>query len=94
MEGDAPDPDIVLRTFDAAGTGITGREICDHLKTLWDKRYRPGTPKGPRTFGWFPVVVKQHFDELRAMAAARNDPGLPNCTARADADFDAQLEAF
>jgi hypothetical protein len=69
MEGDSLDQNLVASTF-AAGSGATAEEICALLHRLWQKGLRPGRKNGPRKWGWFPVVVRQHFESERAHRTA------------------------
>jgi len=59
---------------------------------------KPGTGKGPRGFGWFVAVTRQHFGDLRAMEDARLNPnsathwsGIPAADTR---DLDSGMDAF
>ena len=68
-----PDDNLVLQVIDAGGRA-SAEDICAHLKTLWLKGHKAGGAKGPRSFGWFVSVTRQHFADLRAMEEARHNP--------------------
>jgi hypothetical protein len=92
-----PDDNLVLQTIEAGG-GASADDICAHLKTLWLKGHKPGMAKGPRSFGWFVVVTRQHFGDLRAMEDSRLNPNsaahwsdIPAADTR---DLDSAMDAF
>src|ERR1017187_1748794 len=68
MDESEPDDNLVVEVLKAGG-GASARDICDHLNTVWLRGHRPGRAKGPRTFGWFIAVTRQHFDDVRAVLA-------------------------
>ena len=78
LMGREPDDQIVHRTLAAGGDSVSAGEICKFLLDLCQRR-KPydRRSKGPRSMGWFPTVVKQHFDQERAMERAASDPTTP-----------------
>jgi len=63
---DYPTDRKVLEIMDAAG-GATEADVVLCMEHLFNERgLRPGTKHGPRSFAWFPAVVKDHFDKKRA----------------------------
>ena len=92
-----PDDNLVLQTIEAGG-GASADDICAHLKALWLKGRKPGTAKGPRGFGWFVAVTRQHFGDLRAMEDARLNPNSAThwsgITAADTRDLDSGMDAF
>jgi len=59
-----PDTQIVDETI-AAGMGASAVEINAYLCKLYDSQ-PPGSRRGPRSYAWFPVVVRAHFDKRRS----------------------------
>jgi hypothetical protein len=68
-----PDDNLVLQVLEAGG-GASAADICAHLKALWLKGCKAGRAKGPRGFGWFAAVTRQHFADIRGMEEARLNP--------------------
>ena|ERR1051326_4294831 len=68
---DVPPPDYIVRSCLEAGAdaGKTPEQVCGLLKYLFQK-YPPGKPSGPRTWGWFPTVIKKRSEEEYAQVAA------------------------
>lgn len=91
-----PDESIVIETIEAGG-GASVDDICGHLKALWLKGCKPGKAKGPRGFGWFVAVTRQHFSDQRAMEDARLNPNAVTRWSEKQADtseLDAGMDAF
>jgi hypothetical protein len=94
-----PDDDLVRKVLEAGG-GASAEDICAHLAVLWAKGCKPGRSKGPKSFGWFVAVTRQHFNDLRAMEFARLNPNAAVCGNRTDVaamdaiDFDPMTDAI
>jgi hypothetical protein len=62
---DFPTDRRVVEVIQAAG-GASETEVVKCLRYLYDERgLRPGTTSGPRSFAWFPKVVRDDFDRRR-----------------------------
>lgn len=92
-----PDDHLILQVIEAGG-GVSAKDISAHFKALWLKGCKPGTARGPRSFGWFPAVTRQYFADLRAMEDARCNPTSAAHWADAkpveNSNLDAGMEAF
>jgi len=72
----------VLDVLEAAA-GATEAEVVDCLVFLYDQRkLRPGTDNGPRSFAWFPTVVQDYFDKRQQRTDAANPSGFAEWEAR------------
>jgi len=73
-EKDYPSDRIVVDVMDGAGTHDE-REVVEALDYLYyERRLKPFTKRGPRSFAWFKTVLQDHFAKKRAREAAAN-PG-------------------
>lgn len=95
--GEEPDENLVVQVIEAGG-GASADDICTHIKTLWLKGHKSGTAKGPRTFGWFIAVTRQHFGDQRAMEEARRNPNAvahwSQMKVADTSELDAGMDAF
>jgi hypothetical protein len=67
FEGRLGEPDEKLvRQCMQAGAGAPVEEIQWLLKHLWQNGQSPRDPSGPRGWGWFPSVIREHFAGRRA----------------------------
>lgn len=55
-----PDDGLVDLCFEASG-GATAQEIQGLLRHLYQNQQAPEYPSGPRSWGWFPTVIRAHF---------------------------------
>jgi uncharacterized protein YdaU (DUF1376 family) len=55
-----PDDSLLKKCFDAAD-GASAEEIHKVLKHLHQNGQSPRDPNGPRSFGWFPTVIRKAF---------------------------------
>jgi hypothetical protein len=55
-----PDEDLVRRAI-AAANGAPMEEVLEYLRRLYTRGRSPADPGGPRSYGWFPKMLKQRF---------------------------------
>jgi hypothetical protein len=62
--GESPSRGTVVYVLNAGWKwGAQPKDVWHHLTTLWNKGYRPGKRKGPRTWRWFVTVTDQYFHD-------------------------------
>ena len=78
LPGDAkdyPTDRTVVDIMDAAGTHDE-REVIAALKYLYhERRLKPFSEHGPKSFAWFKTVLQDYFEKKRARESAANPSG-------------------
>lgn len=63
-----PDDELIIRVL-KAGRGASAEEIQAVLKRCHQNGQAPNYPNGPKTWGWFPVVIGKHFSKTKGAVA-------------------------
>jgi len=73
-------PEWVIANCFEAGGDATEREIVAALKNRIDAGYAHNSKNGPRSWKWFQVTIRNHFEEIRRAS-------LPPMAALADEEL-------